>query len=130
MQSSTERKRTLAFLAKSRAREPTNLDADEQVAMVQVCLVPAFAFAYMVAYRVLMYRFGSAAAAGFVTNSHSCIAGIELVVCAHIDAQEAAAYETLKKPRKKTIREILHPELSIGSEEQELIKSGEELSHV
>lgn len=43
MQSSTERKRTLAFLAKSRAREPTNLDADEQVAMVQVRVIIALA---------------------------------------------------------------------------------------
>lgn len=44
--------------------------------------------------------------------------------------QEAAAYETLKRPPKKAIREILHPELSLGSEKQELIKTGEEFSHV
>jgi hypothetical protein len=55
---------------------------------------------------------------------------IAVEFCIHNDLQEAAAFETLKKPRKKTIREILHPELSTGSEEQELIKSGEELSHV
>lgn len=34
-QTSTERKKTLALLAKSRARDPTNLDADEVVAMMQ-----------------------------------------------------------------------------------------------
>jgi len=35
-QTSTERKRTLALLAKSRARDPTNLEADDIVAVMQV----------------------------------------------------------------------------------------------
>ena len=65
-----------------------------------------------------------------MTKSELYIADIAFDLDMHDDLQEAAAFETLKKPRKKTIREILHPELSTGSEEQELIKSGEELSHV
>ncbi len=65
-----------------------------------------------------------------MTDSQSCIANVAFDIYIQNNLQEAAAYKTLKKPRKKTIREILHPELSIGSEEQELIKSGEELSHV
>jgi hypothetical protein len=76
LQSSTERKRTLAFLAKSRAREPTNLDADEQVAMVQVRLICVGLWAHLtqvIARHVSITAATGAAATHIVTDRQLCV---------------------------------------------------------